>query len=96
MHASVCQRYFRAALLQICFFLGGVVRNHQAHRPAQPEVVKVIFQEVVIRSAINRLFREALVFHAAEYQNRNVRSGGTQPFEGGDTHPCRLAFRCLR
>jgi hypothetical protein len=25
-----------------------------------------------------------------------VRSGGTQPFEGGDTHPCRLAFRCLR
>ena len=50
--------------------------DHQAQGPAQAEVVKIGFQEVVLRSVINGLFRDVLVFHAAEYQDRNVWRGG--------------------
>src|ERR1700675_4287182 len=83
--SSACEGYLRAALLQIGFFLGGVPLDHQAHRSAQTEVIEVTFQEVVLRSAIYRLSGDILVFHAAEYQDRNVWRGGAQPFKGRDT-----------
>src|ERR1700738_3152866 len=79
------QRHFCATLLEIRLFLSSVTLDHQTHRPAQAEMIKVAFQEVVLRSAIYRLFGDILVFHAAEYQNRNVWSGGAQPFKGRDT-----------
>ncbi|MDQ1406860.1 MAG: hypothetical protein QOG55_2489 [Acidobacteriaceae bacterium] len=75
------QRYLRTALLQICFFLDGMPLDHQVHRPAQPEVIEVAFQEIVLSSPINRLFRYIFVFHAAENQNRNVWRGGPQLFK---------------
>jgi hypothetical protein len=55
--------------------------DHQVHRPAQPEVIEVAFQEIVLSSPINRLFRYIFVFHAAENQNRNVWRGGPQLFK---------------
>src|SRR6202011_5007947 len=83
--SSAREGYLRAALLQIGFFLGGVPLDHQVHGSAQTEVIKATFQEVVLRSAIYRLFGDILVFDAAEYQDRNVWSGGVQPFKGRDT-----------
>ena len=80
-----CQGYFRAALLKISSFLGGVALDHQVHRAAQAEMIKVAFQGVILRSAINRVFGDILVFCTAEYQNRNMWRGGPQLFKSRHT-----------
>jgi hypothetical protein len=67
------------------FFFSGVPLDHEVHGPAQAEVIEIAFQEVVLRTAIYRLFSDIFVLRAAEYQDRNVWGGGQQLFKGDDT-----------
>ncbi|HEY5070118.1 MAG TPA: hypothetical protein VII37_10015, partial [Candidatus Acidoferrum sp.] len=72
-------------MLEKRFFFIGVPLDHEVHRPAQAEMIQIAFQEVILRAAVHRLLGDIFVFHAAEYQDRNVRGGSQQPFKGGDT-----------
>ena len=55
----------------------------------QQVTVEVVLQEIILRSMLHRQLGDFLILRSTEDQDRNLRRGVKEPFEGLDSVSCR-------